>query len=188
MSALFARDAGTGTIVDVLEANANLANQEVLGIDFQVDYSGDLGPGVFRGKLVASNLLNWKEAITTADPFEELAGTAQSNIAGVLPEWKTSLNFGYTWGGFDGDVRWRYIDETTDLSFPDFKLDAVSYYDLTLGYSFEGFAEGLRVRGGVINLSDEQPIIYPSQQQSNTDPATYDVLGRRWFVNLTYSF
>jgi outer membrane receptor protein involved in Fe transport len=185
---LFARDVGTGTIIDALEANANLANQEVRGIDFQVDYSSDLGPGVFRGKLIASNLLNWKEAITTADPFEEFAGTAQSNIAGVLPEWKTSLNFGYTWGGFDGDIRWRYIDETTDLSFPDFKLDAVSYYDLTLGYSFEGFAEGLRVRGGVINLSDEQPIIYPSQQQSNTDPSTYDVLGRRWFVNLTYSF
>jgi len=39
-----------------------------------------------------------------------------------------------------------------------------------------------------MNLSDEQPIIYPSQQQSNTDPSTYDVLGRRWFVNLTYSF
>ena len=47
---------------------------------------------------------------------------------------------------------------------------------------------GLRIRGGITNLSDEDPIVYPSQQQANTDPASYDVLGRRWFVNLTYTF
>jgi outer membrane receptor protein involved in Fe transport len=184
---LFERDPGTGTITNALEADTNLSNWEVRGIDFQVDYSGELGPGVFRGKLVATNLLNWKEAITSADPFEEYAGTASSGFD-VLPEWKSTLSFGYTWGGFDGDIRWRYIGDTTDLSFPDFKLDTVNYLDLTLGYSFEGFAEGLRIRGGVTNLSDETPIIYPSQQQSNTDPATYDVLGRRYFVNLTYTF
>ena len=184
---LFGRDAGTGTVVDVLEADTNLSSWEVQGIDFQIDYSSDLGPGVFRSKLVASNLLNWKEAITTADPFEEFAGTASSGFD-VLPEWKSTLSFGYGWGGFDGDIRWRYVGETNDLSFPDFKLDAVNYLDLTLGYSFEGFLDGLRLRGGVTNLTDEEPIIYPSQQQSNTDPATYDVLGRRYFVNLTYAF
>ena len=48
--------------------------------------------------------------------------------------------------------------------------------------------EGLRLRAGVTNLTDEDPIIYPSNQQSNTDPSTYDVLGRRYFVAATYSF
>ena len=42
--------------------------------------------------------------------------------------------------------------------------------------------------GGVYNLTDEDPIIYPSDQQMNTDPATYDVLGRRYFFAATYSF
>jgi outer membrane receptor protein involved in Fe transport len=75
-----------------------------------------------------------------------------------------------------------------DLSFPDFQLDAVEYLDLTVGYSFSNRLEGLRLRAGVTNLTDEDPIIYPSQQQSNTDPATYDVLGRRYFVSATYAF
>jgi outer membrane receptor protein involved in Fe transport len=48
--------------------------------------------------------------------------------------------------------------------------------------------DGLRIRGGVTNITDEEPIVFPTYQQSNTDPATYDVLGQRWFVNLTYTF
>lgn len=184
---LFGRDAGTGTIVDALEVDNNLALRRVRGVDFQLDYASDLGPGEFRGRLVASNLLNWEEAITSADPFEEFAGTAADDFD-VLPEWKSTLSLGYGIGGFDGDIRWRYIGETNDKSFPDFKLDAVNYLDLTVGYSFEGMADGLRFRAGVTNLTDESPIIYPSQQQANTDPATYDILGRRYFVNLTYSF
>jgi outer membrane receptor protein involved in Fe transport len=184
---LFSRDAGTGTIVDALEVDTNLALQRVRGIDYQVDYSSDLGPGVFRGKLIASNLLNWEEAITSADPFEDFAGTAADDFD-VLPEWKTTLSLGYGIGGFDGDIRWRYIGDTTDNSFPDFKLDAVNYFDLSLAYNFEGMVDGLVLRGGVTNLSDESPIIYPSQQQANPDPATYDILGRRDFFNLTYTF
>jgi outer membrane receptor protein involved in Fe transport len=46
---------------------------------------------------------------------------------------------------------------------------------------------GLRLRAGVTNLTDEDPIIYPSQQQANTDPSTYDILGRRYFVSATYT-
>jgi outer membrane receptor protein involved in Fe transport len=45
----------------------------------------------------------------------------------------------------------------------------------------------LRLRAGVTNLTDEDPIIYPSQQQANTDPSTYDILGRRYFVSATYT-
>ena len=52
----------------------------------------------------------------------------------------------------------------------------------------DGAMEGLRLRAGITNLTDEDPVIYPSNQQSNTDPATYDVLGRRYFVAATYTF
>ena len=65
------------------------------------------------------------------------------------------------------------------------------HFDLVVGYDFSNFGNalsGLSLRAGVTNLGDEDPIIYPSQQQANTDPATYDVLGRRWFFNLQYTF
>ena len=185
---LFQRDPGTSTIINALEVDTNIARNEVQGVDLQIDFAADLGPGQFRANWVSTNLLNWKEAITTADPFEEFAGTASDSFD-ALPEWKWTTTVGYGVGGFDGDVRWRHIGDMTDTSFPDFTLPKMDYYDVTAGYTFSGnMLEGLRVRAGVTNITDEQPIVYPSQQQSNTDPATYDVLGRRWFVNLTYTF
>jgi outer membrane receptor protein involved in Fe transport len=184
---LFTRDVGTGTVLDAAEVQLNLSKQEVRGVDFQVDYGTEIGPGDFRTTFVASYLIDWKEAITQADELEQFAGTASSN-QNVLPELKTTLILGYGIGSFDGDIRWRYIDETVDRSFPDFKLDTVNYLDVTFGYDFEGLVDGLTARVGLTNATDEDPIIFPSNQQSNTDPAQYDVLGRRWFANLTYSF
>jgi len=184
---LFTRDAGTSEIIDVAEIDNNLAADIVKGVDVQIDWSQDVGAGTMHAKWISTHLLEWQEQITSSDPFEEFAGTASDSFD-VLAEMKSTFTVGYGVGGFDGDVRWRYIGDTVDTSFADFKLDSMSYFDVTAGYDFTGMVEGLRVRAGVTNISDEQPIIYPSQQQANTDPATYDVLGRRWFMNLTYTF
>jgi outer membrane receptor protein involved in Fe transport len=184
---LFERDLGTSTIVNALEVDTNIAQNELNGIDLQIDWSQEVGPGEMRAKWISTYLLSWKEAITSADPLVEFAGTASDDFD-ALPEWKWTTTLGYAIGGFDADVRWRYIDEMTDTSFPDFTLDAVNYFDVTAGYDFEGMIDGLRIRGGVTNITDEEPIVFPTYQQSNTDPATYVVLGQRWFVNLTYTF
>lgn len=183
----FERLPGTGTITNALEVDTNIAAAEVEGVDAQIEYSADAGPGVMRAKWVSTYLLSWKDATIQGEPFTENAGSASSGFD-VLPEWKWAASFGYTWEGFDGDIRWRHVGETTDFSIPEFTLDAVEYLDLTLGYTFSDALEGLRFRVGVTNLTDEEPIIYPSAQQSNTDPATYDVLGRRYFVSATYAF
>ena len=44
------------------------------------------------------------------------------------------------------------------------------------------------LRVGIENATDEDPPIFPSYSQSNTDPSQYDVLGRRYYVSLNYSF
>ncbi|MDH5617971.1 MAG: TonB-dependent receptor [Gammaproteobacteria bacterium] len=184
----FQRDVGTGTIIEALEVDTNIAETELKGIDFQLEYGTEIGAGEFDVKFMATNLLNWKQAQITGEALEEFAGTASSSFD-VLPEWKTTTSFAFSWAGFDTNLRWRYVDATTDLSYPDFKLDSVNYLDLTFGYAFEGNSlEGLRLRAGITNLTDEDPVIYPSNQQSNTDPSTYDVLGRRYFVAATYTF
>jgi outer membrane receptor protein involved in Fe transport len=185
--AFFGRLPGTNTIADALEVDTNIAAFETTGIDLQIDYSMDVGPGQLRTKWISSYLIDWDDATIQGEAFTENAGTASSGFD-ALPEWKWSATLGYSVGGFDGDLRWRHVGEMTDFSFPTFTLDAVEYVDLTLGYSFSDRLEGLRLRAGVTNLTDEDPIIYPSQQQSNTDPATYDILGRRYFVSATYRF
>jgi len=186
---LFERDTGTGEIIDALEADINVSELKVKGIDFQVDYGTDLGPGALDLKLVATRLDSWKQAAIRGEAPEEFAGQAGFDFD-ALPEWKTTFNVGYSVAGFRGDLRWRYVGEMTDTDFPDFKLPSVDYYDVTLSYSFDNFdmLQGLTLRAGVNNLTDEEPVIYPSYQQSNTDPSTYDILGRRYFVSANYSF
>lgn len=184
----FSRDVGTGTIVDALEVDTNIAESQVKGVDIQLEYGADVGPGSFDVRWIASNLLNWKEAQLAGEPLEEFAGTASDSFD-VLPEWRFTTQFSYRVNNIDGQLRWRRVGETTDTSFPTFKLPAIDYIDLTGGYEFDGtMLEGLRMRVGITNLTDESPNIYPSQQQANTDPATYDVLGRRYFVSATFSF
>ncbi|MDH4048805.1 MAG: TonB-dependent receptor [Gammaproteobacteria bacterium] len=183
----FSRLPGTNTITDALEVDTNIAAFETDGVDLQLEYGMDVGPGQLDLHWISSYLMNWDDATIQGEPFTRNAGTASSGFD-ALPEWKWTASVGYAVAGFDGDIRWRHVGEMTDFSFPTFKLDAVEYLDLNLGYSFSDALEGLRIRAGVTNLTDEDPIIYPSQQQSNTDPSTYDILGRRYYVSLTYRF
>lgn len=184
---LFDRLPGTNTITDVAEIDTNIAAFEVEGIDLQVDYVADAGPGQLRAKWVSTYLQGWKDASIQGESMTENAGTASSGFD-ALPEWKWIASLGYAWSGLDADVRWRHVGEMSDFAVPAFTLEAVEYYDVTFGYTFSDTLEGLRLRAGVNNLTDEEPIIYPSSQQSNTDPAAYDILGRRYFVSATYSF
>ncbi len=183
----FERLPGTGTITNALEVDRNIAAFEVKGIDLQFDYSMEAGPGTLRAQWVSTYLDSWKDTTVQGEEFTENAGTAGSGFD-ALPEWKWTASLGYAWQGFDADLRWRHIDEMRDFDITNFKLDAVEYLDLTLGYTFSDMLEGLRLRAGVTNLTDEDPVIYPTSQQANTDPSTYDVLGRRYFVSATYTF
>ncbi len=131
----FERDPGTGEVTRALEVDTNIAETEVEGIDIQLEYGAELGAGEFDVKLVASNLQNWKQAQIAGETLEEFAGTASSSFD-VLPEWRYTTSFSYGVSGFDAVLRWRHVGDTTDLSFPDFKLDSVEYLDLTLGYAF----------------------------------------------------
>jgi outer membrane receptor protein involved in Fe transport len=68
-------------------------------------------------------------------------------------------------------------------------VPARDYFDAFIGYGFDdGALAGLSLHAGVENLTDEQPPIFPSYVQANTDPSRYDTLGRRYYARLTYRF
>jgi iron complex outermembrane receptor protein len=49
-------------------------------------------------------------------------------------------------------------------------------------------ADTLELRAGVENLTDETPPLYTAAVQMNTDPSTFDVLGRRYFLRANLKF
>ncbi len=46
----------------------------------------------------------------------------------------------------------------------------------------------LALRGGINNLFDKDPPYYTDPIDQNTDPFTYDLIGRRFFIKATYTF
>jgi outer membrane receptor protein involved in Fe transport len=187
----FGRRSSDGNIVDALEANANVGVVETSGIDVQVDWAADMGPGRFSVNWIMTFLNDWGIAEIPGDPLTPLEGTVGYFGAGDnFPEEKSTMNLAYKMGGWGLSAQWRYISEVDDIDTDtDFTLDSRNYFDLTASYAFdEGLLDGATVRVGVINVGDEDPVIYPSAQQANTDPTTYDVLGRRYFLNLNYKF
>jgi outer membrane receptor protein involved in Fe transport len=59
------------------------------------------------------------------------------------------------------------------------------YFDISGNYAL---TDQVTVQLGVNNLLNQEPRLYTPFVQANTDPSTYDVLGRRFFVGLEARF
>ena len=199
---LLQRDATTGNFVNSIQTNANLAEVKTAGVDFQVDWGFGLGAvglndnyGAVKLNVVGTYLTQFEVQLLPGDPFRDLKGTigdqAITNVGNALPEWKFLTSLTYDVGPVDLNARWRYIGKMTDQTCTGKSTctatspAAVSYYDLTGSWRIN---QTFTVTGGVNNITDKQPPFFSSFVQANTDPSTYDVLGRRYFIGLKATF
>ena len=132
----------------------------------------------------------------------DCAGLYGSDCGTPLPEWrhKARLTWFMPWN-VDVSLQWRYFDAVTIdnadsnplISGPyndvDKELDSQNYFDLAASWTF---AENYTIRGGINNLTDEDP---PLSAQvgagfgnGNTYPQVYDAFGRYIFMGLTAKF
>jgi iron complex outermembrane receptor protein len=187
---MFSRNPTSGDIVDAYEILRNSEGLRTSGVDLQLDWRFDLGAGELGVSWLVSYVDSFERLEAPGAPPTELAGTAGSDFIGSsLPEWKWSFGVSYGWQALTLDARWRYIGGMKDAIEPEFRIPHYDYFDLGGSYDFEeGALAGLEFRAGVENATDEDPPIFPSYSQSNTDPSQYDVLGRRYYMSLRYSF
>jgi outer membrane receptor protein involved in Fe transport len=115
---------------------------------------------------------------------------------GALPEFRLNARLTYRSGPLAVSLRWRHIgsmDSAEDefraasgLPPPMLAVDEVgstNYFDLSLNAELD---ERVDLKFGVENLFDEDPPFLGSgNQAANTDPKTYDTLGRRYYFRLT---
>jgi outer membrane receptor protein involved in Fe transport len=189
----------SGAITGVLTTQVNLAAWKTSGLDAQLDWGFDLadlglpdGAGSFDLNLVVSKLENFEKQARPGAPFLQNAGTIGGDLSGgAYPEWKSALTATYKVGPAKVSLRWRHIDAMMDFrSVPVFSPTAVNtpdydLFDLTGSWTFD---ERVTLRAGVNNLGDKAPPYYTSYSNSNTDPSTYDILGRRFYVGVNARF
>jgi outer membrane receptor protein involved in Fe transport len=187
---MFARDPVTGEIEDIRSIHWNAFDWETSGLDMQVDWRFDLGPGQVGVSWFVSWLDNWTEnVVDSSAPSTEYSGTVGGGVGFSYPEWKSNLHLSYAWRDLTLGAGWRYIDAMTDVFAPEYQIPSVDYFSLDASYEFSsGPLEGLSFVLGVENLTDEDPPILPTPVNANTDPSQYDVFGRSYFVSLRYAF
>ena len=185
--------------VGFLRTNINIAEVNTSGLDVQVLYSADIGNlNTLRFDYVATYL-------DTADfiPFPggdpiDCAGFLNNGcIQPVNPDHRHRLvaawesNF-----GLGASVTWRYFSSVSaapegDSNIApqiDDNLPSVNYVDLSFVY---GVTDSITLRGGVLNMLNEQPPVSassgPPLGNGNTFPTIYDT-GRSFFSGVNFKF
>lgn len=188
---LFSRDPNSGQITSTFETNANLGTLKTKGIDFQIDWRLDLTDigapdwGALALNVTGTRLLEWERQDIPGGPYTDRKGTVSNSFGLTLPEWKALSTLNWTQDPWTLGLRWRYQGEVENFNNRSQVIDAIHYFDLNAGFEINSTVS---LRAGVNNLTDEQPPVYAPAIAANTDPSTYDLVGRRYYVGLTARF
>ncbi len=202
--AITRRPDGNVNVVSVL--NENIGGFETSGIDIAVNYVTDFDFGFFNegsslALTVRSTLLDNFDVtpVTALGDVNQCAG-AFGDFCGT-PRNETQINTRATWTtgplSLSGLVRYYSSAEDeritngdldaagiADLSVP--KIDAITYLDLSASYEF---TDAFTLNFGIKNVTEEEStFVGDTQEQANTFPELYDVIGRRFFLSGSYKF
>ncbi|WP_040673471.1 TonB-dependent receptor domain-containing protein [Rhodanobacter spathiphylli] len=179
----------------------NLGNTSTSGIDYTLRYKiphfdlGGMDPGNFRAGLNTSYTSTYNVNATPGEP-----GTKTVNYAGTftpqfgnISRWRGTLTLNWDKGNWNAQWQSRYVHRLTALNGDavfagvNIPMASVLYHSIQLGYAVPSIHTRFDV--GVDNLSNKlPPLIYQNGGNYNVDTATYDVLGRYYWVRATVKF
>ncbi len=196
------------SVGQIIDTQLNVAEQGANGVDTEARYTIDTGLGQFRGTLLWSHLNERTKKAYPGAPEEDLSGrytdpTAQDG--GAYAEDKLNYTISWYWNNLTVSYLGEYISEldadtfcncdsdgnpsnnTADGSYIQ-KIDDVLYHDLVVNYSFDWSAGNTAITAGITNITDEEPPYIEIGFNATTDPSTYRMFGRGYYVRLTQTF
>lgn len=183
--------APTGEILQIIDTRENLGTTETQGIDFAVRY-GLPTPNIGRFNLVVDGtyLIQYDETDVTG--FTTVHAGNYDNLL-AMPRFKANTSVLWAKGGLGAGVTARYVHSykecasglcTSDDS-ESRTVDAYLPVDLFLAYSLKSRAGTTSIAAGVQNVLDTDPPYIYNAFSANSDPSTYDYLGRFFYIRLT---
>lgn len=171
----------------------NLGILETQGVDFQVNWSKDIGPGMFSLNTTLNYLDSFEYQTAPGQAIVDATGTMDR---GGLYDFRAFTNFGYSWNNLMVGLTWRHLSSIKDAAYsrdvntPNQGTGSYDIFALNGTYNWENYS----IRAGIDNLLDTAPnnigAVDPAvnSNASATNPAYYDVVGRRFYVGLKASF
>ena len=150
------------------------------------------GPGSLDLNILANFTNSYEVQLLAGSAWQEFAGTIDGTQNGgiPIPDWKTLTSLTYRLPSFEGGVRWRHLpemDDVTSVTRPASPAPGVPSYDCSMSRWPTDSTRSILVRGGVNNVLDEEPPIVGGTI-GQTQPGTYDILGRYYYLGLQLGF
>ncbi len=183
---LFERSASNGGIENLQTTSRNQSFINTSGVDLVVGWNRDFGSiGTYGLNFVTTWVEKFQSQTTAVDPVNDFAGTIGSGTGSSTPEWRFTLTNSWEWENLTAQLVTRYIDgmdhAVTVTGGTAAGVPATWYNDVRVNYDLN---ESISLRAGVNNVLNQDPRLYSPNVQANTDPSTYDVLGRRFFFGV----
>ncbi|MDT8397268.1 MAG: TonB-dependent receptor [Pseudomonadales bacterium] len=186
------RNAITGDRQEIDAPFSNLGKLETAGLDIQINWAKEMGPGTFTLSSTINYLNKFKTQDTQDAPVLDSAGTLDD---GGQFDYRVFTRFGYIWDNANVALTWRHLPDADDAASvlnPNTTLLGVNTYDifnLSGGYNFGSY----QLRVGIDNVLDTQPEVVGrnpgvDNNRGTTSGGFYDQLGRRYYMGLKASF
>ena len=168
----------------------NIGQEDIRGVDLSLNYKFEVAG------------LDWSTSLDTSFLVESSVVDADGNTidyvgnitsgGGGYADVKSNLTITALGDDWNASYKARYLsgmDSFSCLNDPSAcyapTTPSMVYHDINATYMM---TETVTLSGGVNNLFDNEPPYYTGNNDSNTDPYTYDVLGRYLYVNVNVKF
>ncbi len=187
-----------GTVLPLI-GNANVSTLKAEGVDVQVDYQtrfplSMMGRDDSRLVFFFLGTYTRKNDLTAVadlpDEITTCAGEFGLVCGNPTPKYKWTSRVSWIDGGLTTSLRWRHLSAVRDDDdATTYLIERIPAYNLVdLSFSFN-ITDQYNLSIGVNNLFDKKPtILGVNEEQANTFPGTYDVLGRDFFVSTRFKF
>ena len=183
----------TGQVIRINDPKGNLSKFDTAGMDFSVRYSLPTAAAGRFGFGLDGNLLQYHR-------YTDSSGFTYSNKGnydyGVLPALKANVAVNWQMDKLAAGALVRYIGSIKECGSGACSVDDTdarkigAYLPLSLyvGYDLKTSAGTTKIMGGVQNALDVQPPYFYNAANANSDPYTYDYIGRYFYVRLSQAF
>ncbi len=183
-----------GAITLIQDTNLNVADQGGEGVDTELRWNYSSSVGQWEASLLWAHLMERTKKANPNVDTEFLEGrytdpTAQDQ--GAYAEDKINYSLQWFWNDLSLGYLGQYISGMTADTFffgtdYTYEIDSQLYHDLVGSYTFG--AIGTTVTAGITNLTDEEPPWTDIGFNAGTDPPTYRLFGRGYYVRLSWKF
>jgi outer membrane receptor protein involved in Fe transport len=203
------RNTQTGQLGNVQVTYVNNGRFRVQGVDAQLDWGMDVGPGTLNLNVLFNYLIDMKSAELPTDPLVDYVGTFGTTTNGLQQnayEYRAFTTLNYSVGPARVGLQWQHFPATEDGGEAQFGPNdttgapAYNLFALNGGYTL---TENLNLRFGVENLFNKRPPVtgvnlaatdpmgngnLPGGTVGNGGASVYDTQGRRFFVGANLKF